>query len=255
MHLFGRTQPLAQYPILTCLDVIHRLGFEGAEICLENDDLAPDKLTPQLVTAVRERATALFGAYSISYHKDYIYDDTLFEWTQQAIKLTPDFGTNIFVFGGRPKRDGDAAEWERMIRRTRVLVEIAEAHNVIMAQEFEPNFIVGSTADLLRLFEEVPSPNLAANMDLGHVFLCDPDPLQALREVGDKIVHGHVENMAAGVHDHLLPSEGDMDLAAYLRALHELGFTGGLALDLYKYDYEAVAETALAYLRSILQEF
>jgi len=255
MMIFGRTQPLAQYPILDCLPVLQRLGFDGVELCMENDDLAPDAVTPQLIAAVREQATALFSAYSVGYHKDYIYDDGFFELTKRAIALTPDFGANILVFSGTHKRQphtADAAEWQRMIERTRVLVDVAADYGVTLAQEFEPGFIVGSTADLLRLFDEIPSPYLAANLDLGHVFLCDPDPLDAIRQIGDKIVHGHVENMAAGVHDHLLPHEGDMDLGAYLGALAEAGFTGGLALDLYKYDYEAIAPAAIAYLRQFI---
>ncbi len=249
MMIFGRTQPLARYPILDCLPVLHRLGFDGVELCMENDDLAPAIVTPHLAAEVRARATALFRAYSVGYHKDYIYDDTFFELTKRAIALTPDFGANILVFSGTHKRTGDAVEWQRMIERTRALVDVAASYGVVLAQEFEPGFIVGSTADLLRLFDEIPSPHLAANLDLGHVFLCDPAPLDAIRQIGDKIMHCHVENMARGVHDHLLPTEGDMDLGAYIRTLAEVGFTGGLALDLYKYDYEAIAPAAIAYLR------
>jgi sugar phosphate isomerase/epimerase len=59
--------------------------------------------------------------------------------------------------------------------------------------------------------------------------------------------------MAQGVHDHLLPQEGDMDLSLYLRALHGVGYEGPLSLDLYKYEYEVVAPQAIAYLRGLLQ--
>ncbi len=252
MMIFGRTQPLAHYPILDCLPVLQRLGFDGVELCMENDDLSPAVVTPRFAAEVGARATALFSAHSVGYHKDYIYDDGFFELTKRAIALTPDFGADILVFSGTHKRAGDAAEWQRMIERTRVLVDVAADYGVTLAQEFEPGFIVGSTADLLRLFDEIPSPYLAANLDVGHVFLCDPDPLDAIRQIGDKIVHGHVENMARGVHDHLLPTEGDMDLGAYIRALVEVGFSGGLALDLYKYDYEAIAPGAIAYLRQFV---
>jgi len=254
MKLLGRTQPLSHYPIGECLSVIRRLGFDGVEICLENPDLAPGLLTPELVGAVQAQVAALgLQPYSVSYHKDYIYDDAEFELTKQAIRWTPLFGTDLFVFSGGRRRSGDAAEWDRMVERTRELVEIAQAHGVVLALEFEPGFVVGSTADLLRLFDALPSPHLAANLDLGHVFLCDPDPLGAIRQIGAKTVHGHIENMRAGVHDHLIPQEGDMDLAAYLAALADAGFTGGLALDLYKYDYEAVAGEAIAYLRGLIE--
>jgi len=259
MKLLGRTQPLSRYPIGECLSVIRRLGFDGVEICLENPDIAPGLLTTELVGAVRAQVAALgLRPHSVSYHKDYIYDDAEFELTRQAIRWTPQFGTNLFVFAGGKRRSGDGGsetrpEWDRMVGRTAELVEIAQARGVVLALEFEPGFVVGSTADLLRLFEAIPSPQGVANLDLGHVFLCDPDPLGAIRQAGRKIVHGHIENMRAGVHDHLIPQEGDMDLAAYLAALADTGFTGGLALDLYKYDYEAVAGEAVAYLRRLIE--
>ena len=255
MKILGRTQPLAQYPILDCLDVVRRLGFDGVEICLENPDLDPERLSPARVSAVRGRVAELgLSPHSVSYHKDYIYDDASFELTKQAIARTPQFGAQVFVFAGGPKRAGDEAEWRRMIGRTRELAAIAEERGVVLAEEFEPGFVVGSTAELERLFDDIPSPNLAANLDLGHAFLCDPDPLDSIRRLGraGKIVHCHVENMRAGVHAHLLPHEGDMDLGAYLRALSEVGYAGGLALDLYLHDYEAAAPAAIAYLRAAM---
>lgn len=253
MKLLGRTQPLAHYPIDTCLEVIHRLGFDGVELCLEHPDLDPALLTPERAHAVRERiATLGFAAHSVSLHLDYINDDAAFTATKQGIRLTPHFGTRLFVFAGAPARAGDAAAWERMLLRTRELVEVAAACDVLLAEEFEPNFIVGCSADVLRLLEEIPSPHLAVNLDLGHVFLCDPDPLQAIAQLGPSTVHGHIENMRTGVHQHLLPHEGDMDLRAYLHALAATGFSGGLALDLYQHDYEAVAPHAIRYLRGCM---
>ncbi len=255
MKILGRTQSLAQYPILECLSVIQRLGFDGVEVCLEHPDLAPEKVTTSLAQHVSMRIAELgLAPHSVSYHKNYIYDDQLFEETCQAIRLTREFGTKIFVFGGTKMQTGDAAEWQRMIDRTRELVSIAETYDVVLAQEFEPDFIVGSTADLHRLFDAIPSPNLQANLDLGHVFLCDPDPLAAIASLKGRIVHGHVENMRVGVHKHLLPQEGDMDLPAYFNALARIGFDSGLALDLYEVDYEAVAPETLAFLQVCLKQ-
>jgi sugar phosphate isomerase/epimerase len=255
MKILGRTQPLSRYPILACLDVIRRLGFDGVEICLENPDLAPDQLTPGLASMARERVAALgLSPHSVSYHKDFVYDDVEFERTRRAIALTPAFGAQVFVFSGPFRRSGDAAEWARTVERARELARLAEDCGVMLAEEFEPGFVIGSTADLARLFDAVPSGHLAANLDLGHVFLCDPDPLGAIRQLGPRIIHCHIENMRTGVHEHMLPHEGDMKLLDYLRALAETGFSGGLALDLYKHDYEAVAPGAIAYLRRLVAE-
>ena len=207
------------------------------------------------VGLVRDELIALnLLPFSVSYHQDYIYNDEQFELTRRAIQWTSLFGANILIFSGAAAHQGDKHTWERMISRTRELVAVAESHGVILAQEFEPGYIVGCSDDLLRLFNDIPSDCLAANLDLGHLFLCDPQPLEAIHKLGKKIVHVHIENMRAGVHDHLLPQEGDIDLAAYLAALCEAGFHGGLALDLYKYDYEAVAPEAICYVRALIAQ-
>jgi sugar phosphate isomerase/epimerase len=255
MKLLGRTQPLDKYPVLDALVVIKRLGFDGVEICLETADMAPDTLTPHRIDAVRRRIDDLgLTPFSVGYHRNYIYDDAEYRRTIRAIDAARAFGSDMLIFSGTPVRTGDEAEWQLMIRRTAGLVEVAEKHGIILAQEFEPGFIVGSTAQLLRLFDDVQSRFLAANVDLGHLFLCDTDPIASIAALGPRIVHGHVENMASGVHEHLLPTEGDMDMSRYIAALEQTGFAGGLALDLYKLDYEAVAPREIAYLRSLMTQ-
>ncbi len=252
MHLFGRTQPLDQHPIDECLAIIGRLGFDGAEICLENPDIAPAALTAERARGIGSLAAAAgLRNWSVSYHKDYISDDLMLEETLKAIRLTPHFGSRIFVFAGAPRRVEDAGQWSRMIQRTRQLVGAAEECGVTLAIEFEPGFVVGSTEDLHRLLSEIPSPALQVNLDLGHVFLCDADPLAAIASLAGRIAHGHIENMAAGVHKHLLPWLGDMDLAAYLKVLAQAGFAGPLALDLYNEDYEQVSPQCLQFLREL----
>jgi sugar phosphate isomerase/epimerase len=253
MKFSGRTQPLSKYPVYECLNVIKKLGFDGVEICLENPDLAPDLLTSEFVNSIRKKVEDLeLHPSSVSYHKDFIYDDDMYRQSCRIIKMMPDFGTNIFIISSAWARTNDEKEWDLTVRKTSALVEIAEKAGVILALEPEPGMVISGTADLLRLFDAVPSPYLTANLDLGHVFLTDPDPLQSIRLVGDKISHCHIENMATGIHNHLLPHEGDMNLSAYLQTLADTGFTGALALDLYSYDYEAVAEKSVMYLRGLM---
>jgi sugar phosphate isomerase/epimerase len=230
---------------------LKRLGFDGVEVCLENPDIAPTLLTEDLAKRVSERLDELQLSRSVSYHKNYIYDDALFEETKKAIRMTPFFGTNVFVFSGTGKRNEDN-EWQLKVERTRELVRVAEDNGVVIAQEFEPNFICGSTDDLHQLFQEIPSDALLANLDLGHVFLCDPDPMAAIASLQGKIAHCHIENMAKGVHCHLALWDGDMDLVAYINALRKIGFDGPLALDLYNEDYEEIGTESVRFLRKLL---
>lgn len=252
MHIYGRTQTLDRYPIQKCLSVLKRIGFDGVEVCLENSDLAPATLTDDLAKQVCGQLDELELQRSVSYHKNYIYDDHLFEETKKAIRLTSLFGANVFVFSGTPKR-GSKDEWHQKVKRTREMVQIAEDYSVILAEEFEPNFICGSTEDLHRLFNEIQSDALKANLDLGHVFLCDRDPMTAIASLEGKVAHCHIENMGTGVHCHLPPWKGDMDLDEYIGALQGIGFDGPLALDLYNEDYKEVGEQSVQFLRGLLE--
>jgi sugar phosphate isomerase/epimerase len=250
----GRTQPLSHLPWEQALTQLAALGFGGVEVCLENPDLDPALLDVALARRVRE---ALHGAgfrrWSVSYHKDLI-DDRYYAETVKVLQLVPLLGSDVLVIGTPHLQTAWPDAWERLVTRLRSLAALAADVGVTLAEEAEPGFVVGSTADALRLIDEVGSPHLGVNLDLGHAFLCDPDPLAAIAQAGERIAHVHVENMNRGVHDHQLPWEGDMDLAAYLAALRAAGFEGIAALDLYRHDYAAVAPRAIAYLERLLQE-
>lgn len=254
MIFAGRTQPLAHLPWQQVLEQLHALGFAGVEVCLENPDLSPSLLDAALARRLRQALQRLgFERWSISYHKD-LLDDRYFAETVKVLQLMPLMGADVLVIG-TPHLDAPWVDpWPRLVARLRTLAALASEVGVTLAEEAEPGFVVGSTADVLRLIDEVGSPYLAANLDLGHAFLCDPDPLAAIAQVGVRIAHVHVENMNRGLHDHQLPWEGDMDLAEYLAALQAAGFEGIAALDLYRHDYVAVAPRAIAYFETLLQE-
>ena len=232
------------------IQAIGELGFDGAEVCLEKKDWEVYTLTDKLAEEVKiATEEAGYAWYSLSFHQDYIYDDGKYEETKRVIPLVPKAGASILVFSGCRKKTGDLEEWRRKIERTKRLVEIAEDNGVVLAEEFEPNYIVGTTQELTRMFDEIDSESLCANLDVGHAFLSDPDPVASIRELKGKLVHCHIEGMGSGEHKHLLPWEGDMDVSNIINALREIGFAGGLALDLYRDDYEEISVECIRFLR------
>jgi sugar phosphate isomerase/epimerase len=159
------------------------------------------------------------------------------------------------IINGAIRRAGEDfdAQYAAMIAQTRELAAYAETLGVKLAIEYEPQFVINSTEMLLTAIDEIGMPNVGINCDIGHVFLCDPDPLAAIRASAPLMLQCHVENMAAGVHDHLVPWEGDMDLKTYIDTLKEIGYTGALGLDLYKYEYADVCGKCADYFRELLK--
>ncbi len=251
MLISGRNQPLSELSVADGLRALKSAGADAVELCHEHPEMAPDRMDRGLA----ERIAADLGeiglaASAAGWHCNFVADDDAFAALPDLISFTPAYGTDVFILAGA--WGDDPALWAPTVERTRRLCDVAEGCGVRLAVEYEPGFLIANAASLLRLIDEVGSPALGANLDPGHAFLQEDDPLGAIAALGDRIFHCHVEGMAAGVHKHLLPWEGDLDLAAYFMALADAGFDGALALDLYGVDYAAVAPRCFAHLRERL---
>lgn len=249
MQIAGRNQPLSEMSLVDGFCALRDAGADAVELCHEHPAMAPQLMDEAVARKIAESLTeARLNASAVGWHCDYIADDENYRRIQQIIPLAPLFGTDVFITAC-VARGGTADPQRRLVERTRRLCELARSAGVRLAVEYEPNFIIDDAESLLRLMDAVGSDALAANLDLGHAFLQESDPLDAIRRLGNRIVHCHVEGMATGVHRHLLPWEGEMDLQACVCALREVGFDGALALDLYGVDYAAVAPRCFEYLR------
>jgi sugar phosphate isomerase/epimerase len=63
----------------------------------------------------------------------------------------------------------------------------------------------------------------------------------------------HLEDMRRGVHDHLMFGEGEIDFAPVFAALRDIGYGGGVHVELSRHSHDAVntARRALAFLRTL----
>ena len=258
MLIAGRNQVLDHMSLEDGFRALKEADADAVELCVEHPAMTPDILLKPSGAAFARRVGKMvtdagLKASSVGWHCEYITNDANFKQLKELIPLAPAFGTDVFISSGVGR--GEAPDKpQRLIERTRELCTIAEGCGVRLALEYEPNFMIGDTASLLRLCDDVGSDALAANLDLGHVFLVESDPLGAIRSLGARTAHCHVEGMAKGVHKHLLPWDGDLDLAEYLAVLAEVGFTGALALDLHKVDYASAAPACFSYLRGLLDK-
>ena len=195
-------------------------------------------------------------AYSVGAHMDYTESEEKLQAIIKAVGVAAKLGAKQMIINGAIRKEELTFEeqWDKLIADTKLICAEAEKQNVYLAMEFEPGFVADNTEKMLKAFKEIHSPMLLVNADIGHVFLQDEDPMAALEKCRGLVVHAHLENMAKGVHNHLIPWEGDMDLKAYLSKLKEIGFDGNASLDVYQYDYESVAEESVAYLKKVISE-
>lgn len=127
------------------------------------------------------------------------------------------------------------------------VLEHAERQKVIVAFEPEPGMLIETVADFLELKRQFPALKLA--LDTGHCVASDEcAPETAVREMQNELGTVAIEDMRHGVHEHLFFGEGEMDIAAILRALGEINFQKLVCVELSRHSHCA-DKTVLAALK------
>jgi L-ribulose-5-phosphate 3-epimerase len=102
------------------------------------------------------------------------------------------------------------------------------------------------------LHQRVTHPLFGLTIDIGHLHCLGETPIaEHLRRWRDWLWNVHIEDMRRGVHDHLMFGEGEIDFAEVMAALAEIGYAGGVHVELSRHSHDAVetARRALAFLR------
>jgi len=234
MKIGFRTAGFHKRPIAEALQVLGGLGYDGVELCLEHPDCRPEALTEADAARLAEGcAAAGLEVASVSYHADFEGPEQRRRNTVRGLGLVPAFGADVFIINGRRTEPDEAAAWRDLHEALELLLPRARDLGVRIAIEPEPGLAVSDSAEMRRLLDAEPGGALAVNLDVGHAFLTDPDVCESIRMLGSDIAHTHVEGMASGVHQHLLPGEGDLDLIAVCRTLAEIEYRGYCTLDLF----------------------
>jgi len=107
--------------------------------------------------------------------------------------------------------------------------------STVLGIEPEPEFHCASNADVAAVIERTASPDLWLSQDLGHCVVVEEDALGSLARHLPVTRHVQVEDIAGGVHAHLVPGDGDVDFDAVGRVLAQ-GYDGWISVELYDHD-------------------
>jgi len=155
-------------------------------------------------------------------------------------------------------QDPHASAFHEIVEATRIVCDHCAKDNQFFHLETGQE-----TADELAQFiRAVDRPNLAVNFDPANMILYGAgDPLEALEIVGKYVRSVHCKDASyerkPGQHwaeDAPLGS-GDVNMGAFLRALHKLGYEGALTIEReYSPDQAGDIESALALLETMREE-
>lgn len=154
----------------------------------------------------------------------------------------PPWGAVVSLWSGAADDDpGGAALDDRLAAGLRSVCDRARTTGVVVGFEPEPGMYLQDMAGFARIRALVPDPALRLTLDVGHAHLTEPDGAEAtVRAWAADIVNVHVEGMARGLHDHLVPWEGDLDVLGAVRALVDIGYRGPATFELSRHSHDAV---------------
>ena len=109
---------------------------------------------------------------------------------------------------------------------------------------------IDTMAAFAGLHNQVAHPSFGSTLDVGHVHCQGESIINEIRRWTDCLFNVHIEDMRRGVHDHLMFGEGEIDFGPVLQTLAEMGYAGGVHVELSRHSHDAVnsARQALAFL-------
>lgn len=156
-----------------------------------------------------------------------------------SIDLASDIGGELVTFHlGGPRKDmPDRELWKRTVAAIKTAADYGDSKHVKLAIDLGvwPEWIVTTSDELARLFDDVGSESFGVNFDPSYLAVAGNDPLAFVKRFGRRIRHVHVKDHIGKYPDfeHRIPGQGTLDYVPIFKALAEAKFSGSLAVECF----------------------
>jgi len=270
LRLSFSTNAFTSVSLEQALEIIARIGYEGVEIMADRPHAWPNDLRDDDFVEIKRIA----GNFDLDicningfmmktvgdiHHPSWIEPlekDRIArqEHTLACLKMAVSLGApGVSTEPGGPvhgmKRDRATDLFARGLEAP---AKLAHDLGIKLLIEPEPGLLFTDIAETIGFIEKTGLPGLGLNVDLGHLFCIGRDPARIICEYPELLEHIHIEDIAADrVHRHLIPGKGAIDFDAVFAALHDVGYSGFVTVELYPYEDEPerAAREAFEYLK------
>lgn len=180
------------------------------------------------------------------------------EFYRHCLDAAVELGADCLSIWSGVLRDGvdEATATRRLVGGLEEVLEYADERRIDIGFEPEPGMFIDTMTRFERLQKTVVHPRLRLTLDVGHLHCLGEVPIDAvIRRWGSQLVNVHLEDMHAGVHEHLMFGEGEIEFPPVLKALLQVGYSGGVHVELSRHSHDApnAAARSIAFLREVLQ--
>lgn len=280
MYLGYNTNGLAHHDLAGAIELLASIGYRGIAITLDHAALNP--YSSGLEMGVNRVASALAKhrfRCVIETGARYLLDPrtkhepTLItgdpagrqrrvDFLCRALDIASRLGADCVSLWSGILRDGagDREVFDRLAEGLVPLLKLAEEREVPLAFEPEPGMFIDTLSRFDDLVAELEARRIDATwlgltIDIGHLHCQGEVPLAAKIEAyRGWLLNVHIEDMRAGIHEHLMFGEGEIDFPPVIAALAGIGYAGMVGVELSRHSPEGpeVARRSYEFLAPII---
>ena len=276
MFLGYNTNGFAHHRLDDAIDIMAELGYRGVALTPDVNHLDPNRL--DLISRVSAfgrglvhhglrcvvESGARFVLDSRRKHQPTLLSATTEEREKRrsflwlCVQVAKELNADCVSFWSGTATDGAVPSelMNRLVEQCKRLADYSAKKNVRLAFEPEPGMFIDTMDKFAELHARVNHPAFGLTVDVGHLVCNRELPVSKfLAEWEHVLWNVHIEDMRAGVHDHLMFGEGEVDFADVFAGLRAANYTGGVYVELSRHSYDAVntAREAMEFLTPFLK--
>jgi len=245
MKIAYGTYAMPTVPLEEAVPALAGMGYDGVEICLgpKHHRALPEDFDDSRRAAMRDLLTSNGLGIPAMFSLGHLLpkDDAEKAATQESLCRIAQLGRDL---GMREPPvvavgiGGKSADWEAvrspLVDTLREYGELAEREDFVLAGEAHCNAAVDRVERAVWLFDTVNHPRVKLHFDIAHFFLAGDAIEHAVRSLVPLTGHTHITDARRhedGKVELLLLGQGELDSAAYLRAMQEAGWTDFITLE------------------------
>jgi L-ribulose-5-phosphate 3-epimerase len=273
MLLAYNTNGLAHHDLLDGIELLAEIGYRGVAITLDHGSLNPygDRLNSQLdsvaaALAEHEMRCAIETGARFLLDPRVKHEPTLVTADPAQRARRVDFLCRTIDIAARLNATcvslwsgivgdgaGDREAFDRLAEGLAKVIAYAAAREVPIAFEPEPGMLVDTIQhydELLGVLQShhIDATRLGLTLDIGHLHCQGELPIAAkIEQYADRLANVHIEDMRAGIHEHLMFGEGEIGFRPVIAALARIGYAGVVGVELSRHSHEGPQAARKAY--------
>jgi L-ribulose-5-phosphate 3-epimerase len=265
MQLGYNTNGLAHHSLPAAIDLLAGLGYKSVAITIDHAALNPyckslEHCVHQTQTSLNAQGMKSVIETGCRYLLDpqHKHEPTLLsedaskriDFLRHAIDIAFSIESDcVSLWSGRLPEGLDRKDGlSRLAENLKTVLDHAALEQVTIAFEPEPGMLIDTMASFEELLKLVDSPLLKLTLDVGHLHCLGEVPIApVIHQWKDRLANVHIEDMRAGVHEHLMFGEGEIDFPPVVAALAEVGYDGPIHVELSRHSHAGPAAARQSY--------